>query len=139
MTIHNIRLLLVSLYIVFHSIACAGPKVAPHPNAGGVVKVSNKDYSAIYEFKEAKDIALFQGIFLRAKKVGNTRTHLKKTTHKINFSDSWLVDMNTGEAGVLSKTHMPVYRIAPKDLKVLKKLLDNKAEQVGAPNPLPAE
>ncbi len=106
-----------------HGVAIAGPKVVPHPNAGGIVKVSSKDYSVIHKFKDAKDIALLQGIFLRAKKIGDTRSHLKKSTHKLNFSDSWLVDMNTGETGVLSKAHTPVYKIEPQDLKKLKRLL----------------
>lgn len=67
---------------------------------------------------------MVQDAFLRAKRVGDTASSLKTPTHKIDFSDRWLIDINSGEIGVLSKAVTDVYQLDPKDLIVLKRLID---------------
>jgi len=51
---------------------------------------------------------------------------LKSITHKIDFSDRWLLNIKTGEIGVLSMAVVDVYQISPIDLKNLKKLIGNE-------------
>lgn len=121
---------LLSLFVC-SGIVCAGPKVIPHPRVG-IVAVRNSEFVVVHEFKDPKSIKFIQGVFLHAKKVGDTKTHLTKPTHKIDFSDRWLIDINSGEIRLLSKAHVAVYRIEGADLIEFKKQINNKAEPDGA-------
>lgn len=122
MTRVSIRLVSLLLLMVCSAIVCAGPKVVPHPKAG-VVKVRDENFIVVYEFKTPQSIKLVQGIFLRAKKIGDTKAHFQNATHKMDFSDRWLIDINSGEIRVLSKAMVPVYRIEAGDLAELKGLI----------------
>ena len=73
---------------------------------------------------------MIQDAFLRAKRVGDTATMLKNATHKIDFSDRWLVDIRTGEIGLLTKVVTDVFRLESKDLVMLKSLLEPAADHV---------
>jgi hypothetical protein len=114
------------LLLLYANNCIAGPAVVPHPKSPAV-KVWDSKFVVIQEFKDPKKIKAIQGIFLRAKRVGDTSTHLKTSTHKIDFSDRWLLDVTKGEIGVLSKAVVDVYQIEPKDLKALLKLIKSKA------------
>ncbi len=120
------KIVLLLLVVSFSDVVFAGPKVVPHPKVR-FVTVRNDKFAVIRELKDPKVIKSVQDIFLRAKKTGDTKTHLKKVTHMIDFSDRWLVDIHSGEITVLSKTRVAVYRIEPKDLVEFKKIIIHKA------------
>lgn len=103
-------------------IGLAGSKVVPHEKEP-IVKVWDNKFKIVQEFEDPKQIGIVQGIFLRAKRVGDTSTHLKTSTHKIDFSDRWIVDLNSGEIAVLSKRVVTVFQIVDKDLIALRKLI----------------
>ncbi|MBK1856837.1 hypothetical protein [Cerasicoccus arenae] len=110
------------LLIAFAAACIAGPAVVLHPKSPAV-KIWDDQFVVVQEFDDPKEIKTIQDIFLRSKRVGDTSTHLKNSTHKVSFSDRWLLDIKSGEIGVLSKAVVDVYQIAPKDLKILKKLI----------------
>jgi len=109
----------------------AGPKVVPHSRTNAV-NVSDGSSNLISTFDAPKDIKLLQDIFLRSTRVGSTKTHLKASTHKIDFSDRWLVDINTGEIGVLSKTVSDVYQLDESDLLTLRELIKEHNKSMDA-------
>lgn len=111
--------------LLLTGICFAGPTVVPHRKAPAV-KVWNGKFVVVQEFKDPKTVKIVQDIFLRSKRVGDTSTHLKTPTHKIDFSDRWLLDVEKGEIGILSKTVVDVYQIESKDLKTLRKLIQSK-------------
>ncbi len=131
------RLLKASTYVLLafiFTLACiAGPEVVPNPKSPAV-KVWDNNFVVVQEFKDPETIQMIQGIFLRSRRVGDTNSHLKTPTHKIDFSDRWLFDIESGEIGVLSKAVVDVHQVDPADLKSLKRLIENKA-QAAAENP----
>ena len=116
----KLTLILASLAIC--GICHAGPSVAPPPKVNSV-NVRGADFSLVKNVSDPKDLKLLQDMFLRAKRVGDTATMLKTPTHKIDFSNRWLIDINSGEIGVLSKGVTDVYQLDAKDLIALKGLL----------------
>jgi hypothetical protein len=120
------RVVLAFLFVGLSGICAAGPTVVPYPRAASV-KVLDDKFVVVQEFKDSKQIKLAQSIFLRSKRVGGTQSYLKTPTHKIDFSDRWLIDINSGEIGCLSKKTMDVYQIDAQDLLVLRNLIETKA------------
>ncbi len=112
------------LAFVFAVACIAGPAVVPHPKSPAV-KVWDSKFVVVQEFKDPETIKTIQGIFLRSRRVGDTNSHLKTSTHKIDFSDRWLFDIKSGEIGVLSKAVVDVYQVDPADLESLKRLIEN--------------
>ena len=115
--------------IAFCGACSAGPTVVVHPKSAGVT-IRDSKFDVVRELKDPKQIKIVQDAFLRAKRVGDTATKLKSVTHKIDFSDRWLVDIKTGEIGVLTKVVTDVYQLESKDLVILKSLLEPEAEHV---------
>ena len=106
---------------------CAGPTVVPHPNSAGVT-IRDSKFNVVQVLRDPMQIKAVQDAFLRVKRVGDTGTHLKTPTHKIDFSDRWLVDIKTGEIGFLTKVVSDVYQLDAKDLMTLKGLLESKKQ-----------
>lgn len=125
---------IVQILLCFAGACMAGPAVVPHPKAPAV-KIWDSKFVVVQEFSDPKMIKAIQDIFARSKRVGDTSSHLKTPTHKIDFSDRWLLEINTGEIGVLSKAIVDVYQVGPRDLKKLQKLIETKAQQGRAQNP----
>ncbi len=111
----------------------AGPTVVVHPKSGSVT-IRDLKFNVVQELKDPRQIKIVQDAFLRAKRVGDTGTKLRNPTHKIDFSDRWLVEMKTGEIGVLTKIVTDVYQLDPKDLVTVRSLLKPTAEQVSGGN-----
>ncbi len=87
------------------------------------MKIWDDKFVVVHELKGPRQIKMLQDAFLRAKRVGDTASKLKTPTHKIDFSDRWLIDFHSGEIGVLSKSVTAVYQLEPKDLVALKRLI----------------
>lgn len=119
------------MLLAFCGSCTAGPTVVVHPKSAGVA-IRDSKFNVVHELKDPKQIKIVQDAFLRAKRIGDTSTKLKSPTHKIDFSDRWLVDIKTGEIGVLIKAVTDVYQLDPKDLATLKSLLEPTAEQDAA-------
>jgi hypothetical protein len=117
------------MLLAFCGTCIAGPTVVVHPKSASVT-IRDSDSGVVQELKDPKQIKLVQDAFIRAMHVGDTATKLTRATHKFDFSDRWLVDINSGEIGVLTKVVTHVYQIDTKDLAAIKSLLDPKAEQV---------
>jgi hypothetical protein len=117
------------MLIAFYGTCIAGPTVVVHPKSAGV-SIRDSKSDVVLELKDPKQIKLVQDSFLRAKRIGDTATKLKSPTHKFDFSDRWLVDIKSGEIGVLTKVVTDVYQLDAKDLAAIKSLLEPKAEQV---------
>jgi photosystem II stability/assembly factor-like uncharacterized protein len=117
------------MVLAFCGACIAGPTVVVHPKSASVT-IRDSKFDVVQELKDPKQIKLVQDAFLRAKRIGDTATKLKSATHKIDFSDRWLVDMKSGEIGVLTKVVTDVYQLDPKDLAALKSLLEPEAEHV---------
>ena len=103
----------------------AGPRVSPPKNAEGV-NIRNNEFEIERVISDPQKIEWLQNAFHRAKKVGDTKSHLKNPTHKIDLSDRWLIDLQNGEIGVLSKAATDVYQITQEDLEALQKLIQDK-------------
>ena len=110
------------MLLAFSGLCCAGPTVVVHPKSGSVA-IRNSKFDIVQDLKDPKLIKIVQDAFFRARRVGDTATKLKGTTHKIDFSDRWLIDFKSGEIGVLTKIMTDVYQLDPKDLVTLKALL----------------
>lgn len=121
-TLSKIQLVITFVLIPF-SVAFAGPQVVPHPKSKNNVLVWEHNFEVFFRFKEPTSIKIIQDAFLRAKKVGDTSSHLKKTTHFIDFSDRWQIDLKSGEIAVFSKTITNVYQLNDEDLNTLQKLI----------------
>ena len=117
------------MLLAFCGACVAGPTVVVHQKSASVT-IRDSKFDVVQELKDPKLIKLVQDAFFRAKRVGDTTTNLKRATHKIDFSDRWLVDMKSGEIGVLTKVVTDVYQLDAKDLAALKSLLEPKAKQV---------
>jgi hypothetical protein len=117
------------ILLAFCGACIAGPTVVVHPKSASVT-IRDSKFDVVQELKDPKQIKLVQDAFLRAKRVGDTATKLKSATHKINFSDQWLLDIKSGEIGVLTKVVTDVYQLDAKDLAGLKSLLEPKASRV---------
>ena len=100
--------------------------MVPDPKVS-TIKVWDKSFEVVRKFKEPKEIKLVQDVFLRVKKAGDTSARLKSRTRKIDFSDRWVVDLNKGEVGILSKSQISVCRLKKEDLLVLQKRIKTKA------------
>jgi hypothetical protein len=116
------------LLLAFCEVCGAGPTVVVHPKSAGVTVRDSKS-NVVQELRDPKQIKIIQDAFLRAKRVGDTATKLKSPTHKVDFTDRWLVDIHSGEFGVLTKAVTDVYELDAKDLVALKGLLEPKAEK----------
>ena len=117
----------------FCGICDAGPSVVTHPKSPSV-RIRNDKFVVVQELKDPKQIKVVQDAFFRAKRVGDTASQLKTPTHKIDFSDRWLIDINSGEFRVLTKMVTDVYQLDAKDLIALKSLIEKKAEQGATSN-----
>ena len=115
------------LLLAFCGTCIAGPTVVVHPKSASVT-IRDSKFDVVQELKDPKQIKLVQDAFLRAKRVGDTATKLKSATHKTDFSDRWLVDIKSGEIGVLTKVVTDVYQLDAKDLAAIKSLLEPKAQ-----------
>jgi hypothetical protein len=113
------------MLIAFCGACIAGPTVTVHPKSASVT-IRDSKFDVVQELKDPKQIKLVQDAFLRAKRVGDTATNLKGATHKIDFSDRWLVDINSGEFAVLTKAVTDVYQLDAKDLAALKDILKTR-------------
>ena len=102
--------------------------VVVHPKSAGVI-IRDSKFDVVQELRDSKQIKIIQDAFLRAKRVGDTATKLKSTTHKIDFSDRWLIDIHSGEFRVLTKVVTDVYQLDANDLVAVKSLLEPRAEQ----------
>jgi len=102
------------MLLAFCEACIAGPTVVVHPNSASVT-IRDWKFDVVQELKDPKQIKMIRDAFLRAKRVGDTTTKLKGATHKFDFSDRWLVDMENGEIGVLTKAVVGVYQLDPKD------------------------
>ncbi|MES2657338.1 MAG: hypothetical protein V4689_01910 [Verrucomicrobiota bacterium] len=111
------------LFVACCGACSAGPTVVVHPKSAGVT-IRDSKFNVVRELNDPKQIKVVQDAFLRAKRIGDTGTQLKTPTHKIDFSDRWLVDIKTGEIGVLTKVVTDVYQLDAKDLVTLKGLLE---------------
>jgi hypothetical protein len=116
------------MLLAFCGVCIAGPTVVIHPKSASVT-IRDSKFDVVQELKDPKQIKIIQDALLRAKRIGDTSTKLKGATHKIDFSDRWLVDVKSGEIGVLTKTVTDVYQLEAKDLAALKDLLKTEAEQ----------
>lgn len=114
------------LFFALTVIGFAGPAVVPHSQAPAV-KVWDDKFAVVQEFKDPTAIKVIQDIFLRSKRVGDTSSRWTTPTHKIDFSERWLVELKKGEIRVLSKAVVDVYQIEAKDLETLQKLVGTKA------------
>ena len=121
------HLIPTALALAFCGACSAGPTIVVQPKSVGVV-IRDSKFSVVQELKDPKQIKIVQDAFLRAKRVGDTGTKLKSPTHKIDFSDRWLVDMKSGEIGVLTKVVTDVFQLDAKDLVTLKRLLELKRQ-----------
>lgn len=121
------------LLLAFCEACIAGPTVVVHPKSANVT-IRDSKFDVVQQLKDPKQIKLVQDAFLRAKRVGDTTTNLKLPTHKIDFSDRWLIDIKSGEFGVLTKVITEVFQLEPKDLTALKELLKQEAEQDASGN-----
>ena len=115
------------LLLAFCGACIAGPTVVVRPKSASVT-IRDAKFDVVQELKDPKQIKLVQDAFLRAKRVGDTATKLKTPTHKIDFTDRWLVDIKTGEIGVLTKVVTDVYQLDAKDLVTLQGLLEFKRQ-----------
>lgn len=125
------------LLLAFCGACSAGPTVVVHPKSAGVT-IRDSKLDVVQVLRDPKKIKIVQDSFLRAKRVGDTVTKLKSTTHRIDFSDRWLIDIKSGEIGVLTKVVTDVYQLDPNDLLTLKGLLDPTAEAVPSDGHKPA-
>lgn len=122
---YQIHSFVIMLVAIISGVCFAGPNVSPHPNAEGV-SIRNSESDIELVISDPQKIEWLQNVFLRAKKVGDTKSHLKSSTHKIDLSDRWLLDLQNGEIAVLSKAVTDVYQISEEDLEALQKLIDDK-------------
>ncbi|MEM7384129.1 MAG: hypothetical protein AAF514_04220 [Verrucomicrobiota bacterium] len=99
----------------------SGPIVRPHSQTGTVE--IRQALKVVRTLTEAEHIEAVQDVFLRSRKTGDSQTHKVKATHTIDFSDRWLVDLQSGNLTILSKAVTPVYRMQPHDLEVLRLLI----------------
>lgn len=116
-------LLLVILSFTQLSVAFAGPSVIPHSKLNNSVNIRDTDTGVIRNISDASTVTLLQEMFKRAKKIGDTVSHLKTYSHNIDFSNRWLVDLDTGEIGILKKQVSDVYQLQAEDLKKLKQII----------------
>ena len=79
-------------------ISFGGPRVSPQNGENIIVR--DNQFKIKREITHPKEIKLVQDIFLRAKKIGDTKSHLTSPTHKIDFTDRWLIDLKQGEFAV---------------------------------------
>lgn len=131
MKTHLKRLVPALLLLTFCGVCLAGPAVVVHPKTDDVT-IRDSNFDIVQVLKDPKKIKIVQDAFLRAKRIGDTTTKLKGMTHKIDFSDRWLIDIKSGEIGVLTKAVTDVYQLEAGDLAALKGLLKPKAEQASS-------
>jgi hypothetical protein len=116
-----------ALLLAFCGACSAGPTVVLHPQSASVA-IRDSKFEVVQELRDPKQIKIVQDAFLRAKRVGDTATKLRGATHKIDFTDRWLIDLHSGEFGVLTKVVTDVYQLDAKDLRTIKELLEPKAQ-----------
>lgn len=112
--------LLISPSVVF-----AGPVVVPHPKLNGTVNFRDTHTGVMHNISDALTITQLQEMFKRARKIGDTISHLKTYSHNIDFSNRWLVNLDTGEIGMLRKQVGDVHQLEPDDLKKLQQIIQS--------------
>lgn len=113
-------ILFYSLFFLCSSVVFAGPLVTPHQKSNNTVNIRDVRTGIMVNISDASTIAQLQEMFKRAKRTGDTISRLKTYSHNIDFSDRWLVNLNTGEIGILRKMVGDVYTLEPEDLDKLK-------------------
>jgi hypothetical protein len=121
----------IGLWLALCAVCYAGPVVAVHPKAKSV-NIWDDKFVVVQELVEPKQIQIFQDAFRRAKRIRNNATEPVRATHKIDFAERWLIDIDSGELVVLSKAIVDVYVLDAKDLIAVRALIDPKAEQRNA-------
>jgi hypothetical protein len=119
----NIFSLIVLLFLS-SSVVYAGPFVVPHSKLNHSVNIRNISSGAMLKISDTSIVAQIQDMFKRAKRIGDSRSHLKTVSHNIDFSDRWMVDLSTGEFGILKKRIGDVYRLESQDLENLKQIIE---------------
>jgi len=104
-----------------------GPPIAIDQSSEGFV-IRDSEFNIVKELKDPQQITFLRNAMHRAKRVGDTRTKLKRSTYKIDGEHRWLIDLESGEFGVLSMVVRDVYQLETQDLKMLKGLLQTKPE-----------
>ncbi|GEM_PF-4216225 len=113
--------LFLLLSVVCTGICFGGPNVSVHENAAGV-SIRNHAFDVVRTLSSPEEIAVVQRMFRQAKKIGTTKKRIISPTHTVDFSDRWLVDMESGTFAVLTKQVTDVYQLSEEDLKVLKNM-----------------
>lgn len=115
--------LLHLLFFFSTSVVVAGPLVTPNPKLKNTVNIRDVRTGIIVNISDSLIIMELQEMFKRAKKTGNTISGLKTYSHNIDFSERWLVNLDTGEIGILRKMVGDVYTLESEDLDRLKKII----------------
>jgi hypothetical protein len=103
----------------------AGPVVVPHPKANGTVNLRDTHTGVMHNVGDELTVTQLQEMFKRARKIGDTISHLKTYSHSIDFSNRWLVNLDTGEIGMLRMLVGDVYQLEPDDLKKLQQIIQS--------------
>jgi hypothetical protein len=127
------RLLISATVWLLLCVMCwAGPSVVVHPKTTSV-KIWDDESAVLCELVEPKQIGVVQDAFRRAKRIRNNATQKVRATHKLDFADRWLIDIDRGEIAILTKAVTDVYKLDPEDLVAVRALIPPKAEPgVGA-------
>jgi hypothetical protein len=123
---------IVILFLISSSIVFAGPVVVPHPHRDNGVNFRDTHTGVMSNISDVSTITQIQEMFRRSKKIGDTISHLRTYSHNIDFSDRWLVNLETGEIGMLRKKVSDVYQLESEDLKKLKIIIqsNNKTSEL---------
>ena len=119
--------LMNSLFII-PSVVFAGPVVVPHPKLKGTVNLRDARSGVMHTVSDVFIINQLQEMFKRARKIGDTISHLKTYSHNIDFSNRWLVNLDTGEIGMLRKQVSDDYQMEPDDLKELQQIIQRHSK-----------
>jgi hypothetical protein len=113
------------LFLISSSVVFAGPVVVPHQKLSGTVNVRDTHTGVMHNISDASTITQLQEMIKRARKIGDTSSHLKTYSYNIDFSDRWLVNLDTGEIGMLRMLVGDVYQLEPDDLKKLRQIIQS--------------
>jgi len=91
-----------------------------------VINIRDNNFKLVARLKDARQQRLLLAAFARAERCGNSAQGLPPVTHKFDFEQRWLVNLQNGVCYPLSMAHTPIYRLQAQDLQEIRKMLNEQ-------------
>ncbi|MDQ8205770.1 hypothetical protein [Pelagicoccus sp. SDUM812003] len=125
---------ILTVLFLFGRLAFGGPEVSTPKTT----KIWNQNFDVVFESSDTETIERITEGIRSSNEQKNQRTR-ESYSHKIDLSERWLYDSETGELQLLSKSQQKVWKLKKEDRMYLNSLLkENRQNQSAHTTPASA-